>query len=182
MVAYLDEIMMRWHYHGRHLTVALLIRLLYLADILLIILPSARAEEAATCVLWIGECWEGDPHLRIAMACCPASRDSTTSHVTSPGKDNNSKFKVHVDGPRECYMERSQKEESKYCVLTHIRGIWKMVQMILFAKQKYRHRHREQMYGYQGGKALREKLGDWDRHIYTIDTAYKTDNWWDHTV
>ena len=51
MVAYLDEIMMRGHYHGRHLTVALLIRLLYLADILLIILPSARAEEAATCVL-----------------------------------------------------------------------------------------------------------------------------------
>ena len=28
----------------------------------------------------------------------------------------------------------------------------KMVQMILFAKQKSRHRHREQMYGYQGGK------------------------------
>ena len=27
----------------------------------------------------------------------------------------------------------------------------KMVQMILFAKQKQRHRHREQMHGYQGG-------------------------------
>ena len=47
----------------------------------------------------------GDLHPRIAMACCPASRDSMTSHVTSPGKDNNSKFKVYVDGPRECYME-----------------------------------------------------------------------------
>ena len=28
----------------------------------------------------------------------------------------------------------------------------KMVQMILFAKQKYRHRHREHTYGQQGGK------------------------------
>ena len=27
----------------------------------------------------------------------------------------------------------------------------KMVQMILFAKQKQRHRHRKQMYRYQGG-------------------------------
>ena len=27
-----------------------------------------------------------------------------------------------------------------------------MVQMNLFAKQKYRHRHREQTYGHQGGK------------------------------
>ena len=51
MVAYLDEIMTRWNYHGRHLTVALLISLLYLADILHIILPSACAGEAATCVL-----------------------------------------------------------------------------------------------------------------------------------
>ena len=28
----------------------------------------------------------------------------------------------------------------------------KTIQMNLFAKQKKRHRHREQMYGYQGGK------------------------------
>lgn len=88
------EIMMRWHYHGRHLTVALLIRLLYLADILLIILPSARAEEAATCVLWIGELG-GGPYLRIAMAAAQHHETAMTSHVTSPGKDNNSKFKVH---------------------------------------------------------------------------------------
>ena len=54
----------------------------------------------------------------------------------------------------------------------------KMVQMILFAKQKQRHRHREKMYGYQGGKGgvVRggwEELGDWDGHIYATDTSIK---------
>ena len=47
-------------------------------------------------------------------------------------------------------------------------------QMILCAKLKQRHRRREQMYGYQGGKGARG-TGDWDRHIYTIDTVHKID-------
>ena len=47
--------------------------------------------------------------------------------------------------------------------------------MILFVKQKQRHRLREQMYGYQGGKGW-EELGDWDGHIYVLDTMYKIDN------
>ena len=34
--------------------------------------------------------------------------------------------------------------------------------MIAFAEQKQRHRHREQMYGYQRGKRAWEELGDWD--------------------
>ena len=50
-----------------------------------------------------------------------------------------------------------------------------MIQMNLFAKQKQRHRCREQMYGYQGWAGL-DELGDGDRHIYTIDTMYKVDN------
>ena len=38
-----------------------------------------------------------------------------------------------------------------------------MVQMILLAKQKQTHRHREQMYGYQGEKGGGwDELGDWD--------------------
>ena len=48
--------------------------------------------------------------------------------------------------------------------------------MILFTKQKQRCRCRGQTYGYQGGKAGWDELGDWDRHIYTIDTMYKIDN------
>ena len=43
-----------------------------------------------------------------------------------------------------------------------------MVQMNQFAGQKLRHRCREQMYGYQGGKVAGvgwwwcDELGDWD--------------------
>ena len=33
---------------------------------------------------------------------------------------------------------------------------------ILFTKQTQRHRYREQMYGYQGGKGGWDELGDWD--------------------
>ena len=50
----------------------------------------------------------------------------------------------------------------------------KMVQMILFVKQKYRHRHKEKNYGHQGGKGWRDKLGNWDWHTYT--TEYSTLN------
>ena len=47
--------------------------------------------------------------------------------------------------------------------------------MILFAKQKQRHRGREQIFGYEEGKVLGVGgIGDWDWH--TIDTMYKIDN------
>ena len=42
-------------------------------------------------------------------------------------------------------------------------------------KWKQRHRHRDQTYGYQRGSAG-DELGDLDRHIYTIDITFKTDN------
>ena len=38
----------------------------------------------------------------------------------------------------------------------------KMVSINLFAKQKQNHRHREQMYGYQGGEGVAGWIGDWD--------------------
>ena len=39
----------------------------------------------------------------------------------------------------------------------------KMVQMNRFVKQKWRHRHREQTYGYQGGRGEQwDELGDGD--------------------
>ena len=60
--------------------------------------------------------------------------------------------------------EVSQKEKNKYHILKHICGIWKKtVQINLFAKQKWRQRRREQMYGHQGGgKGGWDELGDWD--------------------
>ena len=45
-----------------------------------------------------------------------------------------------------------------------------MTEMILFAKQKQRHRCIEQMYGYQEGKEGWDELGDWAWHMYIIDT------------
>ena len=36
-----------------------------------------------------------------------------------------------------------------------------MVQINLFAKQQYRHRYREQTYGYQWGKEEMGQMGDW---------------------
>ena len=37
-----------------------------------------------------------------------------------------------------------------------------MVLMKLFAKQKWKHRCREQTYGHQGGRGVRwDELGDW---------------------
>ena len=34
------------------------------------------------------------------------------------------------------------------------------------------------MYGYQAGKGVGwEELGDWDWHIYIIDTVYKIEDW-----
>ena len=54
--------------------------------------------------------------------------------------------------------EISQKK--KYCV-TYVKSR-KMVLMILFAKQKQTHRHREQIHGHQGGKWEWDELRDWD--------------------
>ena len=64
--------------------------------------------------------------------------------------------------------EKSQTEKDKYCVILLICGILKMIQMNLFTKQKWTHRHRKQTWlpegkaGAGGGVAGREKSGIWD--------------------
>ena len=45
--------------------------------------------------------------------------------------------------------------------------------MNISMKQKQTHRHRKQTYGYQRGKAGRDKLGGWNLHIHVI--IYKID-------
>ena len=43
--------------------------------------------------------------------------------------------------------------------------------------------YRKQMYGHQSeDEGASDVLGDWDWHIYTIDTVYKIDNYWEPTV
>ena len=45
--------------------------------------------------------------------------------------------------------------------------------MILSAKLPQRHRCREKMYAYQGGKGIEcEELGDWDGYIYIYIHIY----------
>ena len=61
--------------------------------------------------------------------------------------------------------EVSQKEKNKCHINTWNLKKW----------YRWRQRCREQMYG-QAGKGRQAELGDWDRHIYTIDTMHITDN------
>ena len=84
----------------------------------------------------------------------------------------------NMDRPTDCHTEWS-KSDRKRQISYDITYMWnlkkkKMVQMNLFTKQKYSHRYRKQTYSHQVGKGRRDKLGDWDRHIYT--TIYKTDS------
>ena len=47
----------------------------------------------------------------------------------------------------------------------------KMAQINLFAKQKQRHRQRKKnVWTPRRTTGRWDKLGDWDQHIYTIDT------------
>ena len=56
----------------------------------------------------------------------------------------------------------------------------------LICKAELETQNREQMYGYQGGKAkcmdTKDELGDCDWYIYTIGTVYKIDNEWEPTA
>ena len=53
----------------------------------------------------------------------------------------------------------SQTEKDKYHMLSHMWNLKKMIQMNLFTKQKQTHRLRKQIYGYQGGRGERDRLG-----------------------
>ena len=53
--------------------------------------------------------------------------------------------------------EVSQKEKDKYYMISLICGIYNMVQVNLFTKQKQTHRHRKQTYGYQKANGAGER-------------------------
>ena len=77
--------------------------------------------------------------------------------------------------------ELSQTEKNKYCIIYCLCvESRKIIQMKLFTKQKYSHRHREQAYNYQRmmGGGGRESEMSWEIgiDIYTIDTMHKIDN------
>ena len=66
-----------------------------------------------------------------------------------------------MDRPRECHEERSQKEKNKYCILTHVCGIYKNdIDDQSHLQSRNKDRCRDQMYGYQGkGRGRNEQTG-----------------------
>ena len=64
--------------------------------------------------------------------------------------------------------EVSQKEKQQYNILTHIYGIWKMVTIILYARQQKRHRCIEQAFGLCGRGKGWDDLGGWHWNMYNI--------------
>ena len=68
------------------------------------------------------------------------------------------------DGPRDDHTKwcKSDRERQISYNITYVVSK-KMTQMNSFTKQKYNHRHRKEIYGYQRGKRWgRDKLGVWD--------------------
>ena len=51
----------------------------------------------------------------------------------------------------EIIISSEVRQKEKYCDITYIWNLKKMIQMNLFTKQKQTHRHRKQTYGYQRG-------------------------------
>ena len=72
----------------------------------------------------------------------------------------------------EAVIQSEVGQKNKHRILMHTCGIYKTVEMNLFAKQKQRHRHREQMYGHRGrgsggrGRGETGKLGLTYIHYY----------------
>ena len=58
----------------------------------------------------------------------------------------------NMDGPRADHTKWSKSEKEKYHMISLICGIWRIMQINLFTKEKQSHRHRKQTYGYQRGK------------------------------
>ena len=64
--------------------------------------------------------------------------------------------------------EASQKNKEHYSILTHIYGIWKMVMITLYAKQKRKHRCTEQTFGLCGRRRGWDVLREQHRIMYII--------------
>ena len=75
-----------------------------------------------------------------------------------------------MDGPRDYPVElRKSDRERQISLYEYVKDTYhlyveskKIIQMNLFIEQKQTHRHRAQTYGYQRGKAGRDKLGGRD--------------------
>ena len=77
-------------------------------------------------------------------------------------KEWNKAICSNMDGPRDDHTKWSKSDRKKNFYHFSVK-YYKMIQMNLFTKQKYSHRHRNQIHGYQKGKGQRrDKLRIWD--------------------
>ena len=83
-----------------------------------------------------------------------------------------------VDGPRECHTEWSKSEKEKQILYINA-YMWNLEKRYRWSYLQSRNRDRHvenKCMDTKGERGAWEELGDWDWHIYTIDTMYKTDN------
>ena len=86
----------------------------------------------------------------------------TMEYYSAIKRDKMSFVETQMDLETVIQIEENQKEKNKYHILVYVCGNQKMIQVILFTKQKYRHRHREQIYIYQ------RQIGWFGIDIYTL--------------
>lgn len=65
-------------------------------------------------------------------------------------------------------VNKSERKKNQILYINTYKESRKMVQIDLFAKQKRRHKHREQIYGYQVGKEVGGMNWDIGASIYTL--------------
>ena len=96
--------------------------------------------------------------------------------LLSHNKEQNWVICRDMDGPRDCHTEWSKSErEKQISYIMHICGIWKNWYRRSYLQSRNRDTDIEnkRMGTKVGGW---DELGDWDWHVYTIDTMYKIDN------
>ena len=86
--------------------------------------------------------------------------------------------------PRDCHTEWSKPEREKQIsyINAYMWNLEKWHRWTGLQRRNKRHRCREQKYGYQGGKGCSGRNWEIVIDTYIIDTMYKIDNWWKHTV
>ena len=82
-----------------------------------------------------------------------------------------------VDGPRDCHTEWSKSEREKQ--ILHINTyMWTLEKCYRWSYWQSRNRDTDvenKRMDTKGEKGGWDELGDWDWHVYTIDTMYKID-------
>ena len=98
--------------------------------------------------------------------------------LLSHKKEQNSAICRDVDGLWDCHTEWSKSEREKQ-ILYNIAYMWNLEKLYrwIYLQSRNRDTDVENKHEYQGGKGMWDELGDWDWHIYAIDTMYKIDNW-----